>query len=179
MSQEPASKDHILLVDDELNLLNALAEFLKKQEYDVDTATNGESAKERLAERVCEGYRLSSSCSFPECDHLCPEDRGGLGYTPEHSIEFGVATLVHDLGMLDIPFQIFAKGTFDLKDIALLRKHPGHTCDALKEHSAESCCWLADIVVQEHEREDGTGYPGGLSGKEIHKYAKIIGIADT
>ncbi|MBB31217.1 MAG: hypothetical protein CME25_20190 [Gemmatimonadetes bacterium] len=103
----------------------------------------------------------------------------GLGYTREHSIELCVAALVHDLGMLDIPFQIFAKGTFDLKDIALLRKHPGHTCDALKEHSAESCCWLADIVVQEHEREDGTGYPGGLSGKEIHKYAKIIGIADT
>ena len=101
----------------------------------------------------------------------------GLGYTREHSIEVGVAALVHNLGMLDIPFQILAKGIFDLKDIALLRKHPGHTCDALKEHSAESCCWLADIVVQEHE--DGAGYPGGLSGKEIHKYAKIIGIADT
>ena len=79
MSQEPAPKGHILLVDDELNQLNVLAEFLKEQEYDVDTATNGESAKERLAERVYEGYRLRSSCSFPECDHLCPEDRGGAG----------------------------------------------------------------------------------------------------
>ena len=52
MSQVPAPKGHILLVDDELNQLNALAEFLKEQEHDVNTATNGESAKERLAERV-------------------------------------------------------------------------------------------------------------------------------
>ena len=103
----------------------------------------------------------------------------GLGYTRDHSIKLGVAALIHDLGMLDLPFEIFAKGSLDLKDIALLRKHPVHTYESLREHSAEACRWLADIVVQEHEREDGTGYPDRLPGKEIHEYAKIIGVADT
>jgi YesN/AraC family two-component response regulator len=52
MSQEPEPKGHILLVDDELSLLNALAEFLQEQDYDVDTAPNGVAAKECLSERI-------------------------------------------------------------------------------------------------------------------------------
>jgi len=103
----------------------------------------------------------------------------GLGYTRENAIDLGAAALVHDLGMVDLPFEIFTKGSLDLKDITLLRKHPGHTYESLMKNSAESCRWLADIVVQEHEREDGTGYPDGLVGDQIHEYAKIIGVADT
>ena len=38
---------------------------------------------------------------------------------------------------------------------------------------------IAEIAWQEHEREDGSGYPRGLKGDEIHEYAKMIGLADV
>ena len=63
----------------------------------------------------------------------------GLGYTREHATELGAAALVHDLGMVDLPFEIFSKGSLDLKDIALLRKHPGYTYESILKNSAESC----------------------------------------
>ncbi len=39
--------------------------------------------------------------------------------------------------------------------------------------------WIAKVVSQEQERENGQGYPNGLKGDEIHDYAKIIGIVDV
>ena len=37
---------------------------------------------------------------------------------------------------------------------------------------------MAYVTLQHHEREDGSGYPNGLGGDQIHEYAKIIGICD-
>jgi HD-GYP domain-containing protein (c-di-GMP phosphodiesterase class II) len=39
--------------------------------------------------------------------------------------------------------------------------------------------WIAELVLQEHERLGGLGYPRGLKGDEIHEYAQVIGLADT
>jgi len=39
--------------------------------------------------------------------------------------------------------------------------------------------WLADVVLQVHERSDGSGYPRGLKGGEISELASIIGLLDT
>ena len=39
--------------------------------------------------------------------------------------------------------------------------------------------WLANVALQEHEREDGSGYPKALREDEIHEYAKIVGLADA
>jgi len=39
--------------------------------------------------------------------------------------------------------------------------------------------WIAKVVVQVHERHDGSGYPKGLTGEEIHEFARIIGLVDT
>jgi len=38
---------------------------------------------------------------------------------------------------------------------------------------------VAEIILQHHEREDGSGYPQGLKGKDIMLEAKIIGVADV
>jgi HD-GYP domain-containing protein (c-di-GMP phosphodiesterase class II) len=39
--------------------------------------------------------------------------------------------------------------------------------------------WIGKIVVQVHERRDGSGYPQGLQGDEIHEVARILGLVDT
>ena len=39
--------------------------------------------------------------------------------------------------------------------------------------------WLAEVVLQEHERWEGQGYPHGLKGTHIHEFSRIIGLVDT
>lgn len=102
----------------------------------------------------------------------------GFKYTEDQLIELGVAALLHDVGMVYLPTDFFTKGKLSAKDREVLQNHPKRAQSVLKSLGT-GYSWLADVVYQEHEREDGSGYPEGLSGEEIHPYAKIIGLADT
>ena len=102
----------------------------------------------------------------------------GLGYSRDQLIDLGAAALVHDVGMVTLPIDLLTKGQFDKSDVARLHQHPiqGH---AILSQLGDKYKWLAEIALQEHEREDGSGYPHGIKGPQIHQYAKIVGVADT
>jgi len=102
----------------------------------------------------------------------------GFRYTQDQLIELGVAALLHDVGMVYLPPDFFTKGELSKKDRELLHNHPKRAQSVLKSLGI-GYSWLADVVYQEHEREDGSGYPEGLSGEDILPYARIIGLADT
>jgi len=102
-----------------------------------------------------------------------------LGYYGRQLSELGLAALLHDIGMTKVPGEIINKtNQLSDKELNTIKKHPiyGHeiTMKLGKEY-----VWLAEVVLQEHEREQGQGYPKGIKGDEIHEYAKIIGIADV
>ena len=99
-------------------------------------------------------------------------------YTQDQCIELGVSALLHDVGMAHLPTDFYTKVDLTEQDIALLHQHPIRAQTVMKSLGI-GYTWLSDIVHQEHEREDGSGYPQGLSGDQIHPYAKIIGLADT
>lgn len=103
----------------------------------------------------------------------------GLGYSREKLLELGTAALFHDIGMYRLPDTI-RKKRWELtpSEMELMRKHPEYSCEELVKCGPEYR-WAADIVYQEHERADGSGYPRGLRGDEIHEYASIIGIVDV
>lgn len=104
----------------------------------------------------------------------------GLGYDRAQLIDLGVASLVHDVGMVTLPIELFApnKGRFTREDFELMQQHPQRGRDMLLR-LGEKYQWLADIAYQEQEREDGSGYPQGLTNGAIHEYARIIGVADV
>ena len=102
----------------------------------------------------------------------------GFNYTQDQLIELGVAALLHDLGMLTMPADAFSKANLTKQERALLHQHPQQTQNMLKSLGL-GYEWLANVVYQEHEREDGSGYPQKLPGDQIHPYAKLIGLADT
>lgn len=102
----------------------------------------------------------------------------GLSYNRDQQIDLGLAGLIHDAGMVKLPPEIFTKGKYDQADIERLQRHPIDGHNALLQ-LGESYKWVAEIALQEHERDDGSGYPSGLSGNQIHEYARIIGVADT
>jgi HD-GYP domain-containing protein (c-di-GMP phosphodiesterase class II) len=89
-----------------------------------------------------------------------------------------MAAAIHDIGKISLPAEILAK-PIPLSDIerSLIQAHPQAGYDILV--GIEFPWPLAEIVLQHHERMDGSGYPQGLSGDSILEAARIIGVADV
>jgi HD-GYP domain-containing protein (c-di-GMP phosphodiesterase class II) len=101
------------------------------------------------------------------------------GFRKEELPWLGLAGAIHDLGMIGVPRGILEKsGALKPDEMAQVRQHPERGFELLRQLGSEYE-WLANVAWQEHEREDGTGYPSGLKGDEIHDYAKIVGLADV
>jgi len=98
---------------------------------------------------------------------------------PQDKIEgIRIASLVHDIGKISLPAEILNKPT-KLSEIEynLIKDHCQVGYDVLK--SIEFPWPVAEIVLQHHERLDGSGYPNKLKGDEIILEARIIGVADV
>ncbi len=103
----------------------------------------------------------------------------GLNYSQEQLTQLGITALLHDIGMILLPKGIINKsGKLNENEFDIIKKHPFYTYKILQTVEKEFL-WISEIAYQEHEREGGKGYPRGLLGKEIHEYAKIIGIVDV
>jgi PAS domain S-box-containing protein/putative nucleotidyltransferase with HDIG domain len=89
-----------------------------------------------------------------------------------------VAGILHDIGKLSIPSEILSKpGRLNDFEYNLVKTHSQTGYDILKNVNFP---WpVADIVLQHHERLDGSGYPSGLSGADIVMEARIIAVSDV
>lgn len=89
-----------------------------------------------------------------------------------------LAGMIHDLGKIHIPAEILTKpGRLNEIEFALVKNHPQVGYDILKGFPFP---WpIADIVLQHHERIDGSGYPQGLKGDAILIEARILAVADV
>ena len=89
-----------------------------------------------------------------------------------------VAGLLHDIGKISIPTEILSKpGLLTDVEMSMIRTHPKVGYDILK--SIEFQWPVAHIVLQHHERLDGSGYPSGIQGEEILLEARILAVADV
>lgn len=89
-----------------------------------------------------------------------------------------LAATIHDLGKIHIPAEILSKpGKLTDIEFMLIKTHPQAGYDILKHVTFP---WpIADIVLQHHERCDGSGYPLGLQGSAILLEARVIAVADV
>jgi PAS domain S-box-containing protein len=89
-----------------------------------------------------------------------------------------VAGLLHDVGKIGVPAEILSKPSpLSEMEFALIKDHPRAAYDILVE--IEFSCPIADVVLQHHERLDGSGYPQGLRDGEIRLEARILAVADV
>jgi PAS domain S-box-containing protein/putative nucleotidyltransferase with HDIG domain len=98
---------------------------------------------------------------------------------PLHTIEgIELSALIHDIGKIAVPAEILTKPSkLSSFELAMLRNHVQTGYDILKNMNFP---WnLAQIILEHHERVDGSGYPNGLKGDSICEEAKIIAVADT
>lgn len=100
----------------------------------------------------------------------------GLGEQDAEGIYFGAE--VHDIGKLSVPSSILNKpGRLAKAEMNLIRMHPETGFSIVKD--LEFTWPVHDIILQHHERLDGSGYPYGLKGDEISMAAQIVAVADV
>ncbi len=89
-----------------------------------------------------------------------------------------IAGLIHDIGKMYVPADILNKPSrLTELEFAMIKTHSQVGYDILKDIQFP---WpIAQIVLQHHERMDGSGYPAGLSGKDIMLEARILAVADV
>ncbi|WP_447603593.1 HD-GYP domain-containing protein [Nitrospira sp. Nam80] len=103
----------------------------------------------------------------------------GLGYYGIDLQRLAIAALVHDIGIFSIPQNILKKtGRLAPDERVLIEEHPRLGSEIIRQ-SGESYQWLADVVLQAHERWMGQGYPNKLKGRQINELAQIIGVVDV
>jgi PAS domain S-box-containing protein len=101
-----------------------------------------------------------------------------MGLPPEKIEGLRMAGVIHDIGKITLPTEILSKPTkLSAIELSLIREHVQLGYDILKD--VESPWSLAEIVLQHHERMDGSGYPRGRKGDDILIEARILAVADV
>jgi PAS domain S-box-containing protein len=90
------------------------------------------------------------------------------------------ASPMHDIGKVGIPDSILKKpGKLDDEEWEIMRTHSEIGYSVLKGSNREILKAAATVANEHHEKFDGSGYPRGLKGEEIHIYGRITAIADV
>ena len=101
-----------------------------------------------------------------------------LGWKEEEVQNIKYIALLHDIGKVGIPDNILNKpGKLTEMEFSIIKSHTTIGGDILRE--IETIPHVDSGAKYHHERYDGTGYPCGISGKDIPEVARIIGIADA
>ena len=101
-----------------------------------------------------------------------------MGMEGEELTALRLAGLIHDLGKVAVPAEILSKpGRLSTVEFDLIKQHAQTGFDILA--AIDFGQPVAEMVLQHHERLDGSGYPRGLSGAEILPEARILAVADV
>lgn len=93
--------------------------------------------------------------------------------------EIGIGSLLHDIGKVVVPDDILNKeGKLTAEEWEHIKRHPTVGYDIIRKQHAFSIV-SAHCAYQHHERMDGSGYPRGLVGREIHAVGRITAVADV
>jgi HD-GYP domain-containing protein (c-di-GMP phosphodiesterase class II) len=89
------------------------------------------------------------------------------------------AAILHDIGKRFIPASILQKpARLDAEERAIIETHPQRGYEELSERGDMNEAQLM-MVYQHHEKWDGTGYPVGFQGEEIHPWARMLAVVDV
>lgn len=101
-----------------------------------------------------------------------------LGLSDEDIYGLNIASLLHDIGKFSTPASILAKPA-KLSDLefSMVKVHPQTGYEIIKKIDFNYP--VSEIILQHHERLDGSGYPYGLQDKDICLGAKILAVADV
>jgi putative nucleotidyltransferase with HDIG domain len=101
-----------------------------------------------------------------------------MGISEDQIQGIRLAGVIHDIGKISVPGEILSKpGKISKNEFGIIKVHPqvGHNI----LNTVDFPWPIAQIVLQHHERMDGSGYPDGISGENIILEARILAVADV
>jgi HD-GYP domain-containing protein (c-di-GMP phosphodiesterase class II) len=102
-----------------------------------------------------------------------------LSLKPNELECLGTGLLLHDIGKSSLPQDIMTKrGELTSEEFNIIKKHPKAGLDLLEDNTKIDGSSLK-VVIQHHENDDGTGYPYGIGGSDIHLFGHISRIIDA
>lgn len=103
-----------------------------------------------------------------------------IGWDEEDVKLLNLAAPMHDTGKIGIPDSVLKKpGKLNADEWIVMKTHSQIGYDILSKSSTPLFQLAAEVALSHHERWDGSGYPSGLSGKDIPESARIVAIADV
>lgn len=104
-----------------------------------------------------------------------------LGYREKDLHTIGMGALLHDIGKIRIPKEILnKKGRLSDDEMTVVKKHPILGYDIVRRKIFQNAKpEVLTIILQHHERCDGSGYPNGLTRQDIHPFSLIVATADV
>lgn len=158
-------------------------------ENQIPDIQKGESIVVRLIESLNEGNELIKVATDRELEFMIATHSVNLAVfgitlarTLEHSevmlCRIGLAALLHEIGVTRLPKKLtYQKEQLSSADLVEMRKRPIYSAQCLQRVGSEYS-WLPEIISQVYERENGRGYPYGLTANDILEESKILGITD-
>ena len=143
-----------------------------------DLFNNRENLVQLTDIRMHDAYTFAHSVNIAVLSAMM----GMLCHLPKEELSLiTLGGLLHDLGKIDVEYEILNKDrSLTQTEFEMIRQHPSAGARRIvKMHNLPKTSILAAIAGQHHEHIDGTGYPRGIKGDEIHRFAKITAIADV
>jgi putative nucleotidyltransferase with HDIG domain len=102
-----------------------------------------------------------------------------LGLPPSRLRYLAMGGLLHDIGKLSVPDAILQKpAALDEHEFAVIQGHPELGCELVNELGGFHP-QVSRLVLDHHERLDGSGYPRGLKGEELDLETRVMGVCDV
>ena len=101
-----------------------------------------------------------------------------LGYNKIKLNGLGLSACLYDCGLVKMKVLINRPKKFSPDEFAPIKKHSGNGTEVLKKIGEDIPDIVKKVALEHHERVDGSGYPNGIKGEDIHEYAQIIGLVD-
>ncbi len=157
--------------------ISTLRTALAKAEHQESLSVSLEQTIEVIAETVDQRDPYTAGHQR-RVANLCVAIARKLGLSSERTRGLRLAANIHDLGKIGIPAEILVKpGRLTANQFNLIKEHAQLGYDILKRVQFP---WpIAEMILQHHERLDGSGYPRGLKAEEIFLESRILAVADV
>ena len=167
-----------------ISLMNKMWEIMRRQQLD-------EALKESLAKVTeVQGGTIEALATLSEVrdpytaghqrrvTRLACAVARELGLPADRVAGLRVIGLLHDMGKISVPAEILSKpGKLSDTEFAIIKSHAQAGYEIVKEIRFP---WpVAEVILQHHERLDGSGYPKGLTSPDIILEARILAVADV
>ena len=172
---DPADYSHVLVATSDVTLARQAAELQVQSYRAVQKAVAGTIY---AMARIVESRDPYTAGHQQGVARLAVAIGREMGLEQEQVNGLMMAALIHDLGKINVPAEILAKPTkLTPLEFSLIQTHSQSGYEILKE--IEFPWPVAQMVLEHHERFDGSGYPQGLRGEAILLEARILAVADV